>query len=386
MSPRLNLFSARSLFRSAQCPFTSFRFSRDSILQHSYKHCAKGAPTFAQSTGQRRVNTTSSKQDQTPEDAASQEPRDSTQDPLPDVSGEAAEIARIMKGETCSVDGEVGGPELEQGSPVLDVLKRDKDALKNMPKVLRDQLAASSCGNTSGTRSFSTSARTSQMETQKQAPTATATETAAEPTRADIAEMIAATEQQLAEQPQQNEGHMFGIPPIPIPRSEHLKRRYDPLVEHFTKMMMHSGKLALAQRQMDQVLEYLRTSPPPRLDPRLLPGPDAQELPLNPVAYLTLVVDSVAPLLKIRQQKGAAGGGRSLPIPVPLSQRQRRRTAIKWIIEQSDKRRDPEFAKRLAQEIVAVAEGKSPVWDKRAQVHKAGTSARVNVAWKPPTR
>ena len=133
---------------------------------------------------------------------------------------------------------------------------------------------------------------------------------------------------------------------------------------------------------MDQILDILRTAPPPRLDPRLLPGPGSAQLPLDPVAYLNLVVDSVAPLVKIRQQKGAAGGGRSLPIPVPLSVRQRRRTAIVWIIEQSEKRREPMFAKRLAQEIIAVAEGKSAVWDRRAQVHKAGTAARVNVAWK----
>lgn len=133
---------------------------------------------------------------------------------------------------------------------------------------------------------------------------------------------------------------------------------------------------------MDTILDHLRTASPPRLDSRLLPGPTASQLPLDPVTYLTLVVDSVAPIVKIRQQKGAAGGGRALPIPIPLSLRQRRRTAIMWIIQASEKKRDPQLAKRLVQEIVSVAEGKSGIWDKRAQVHKAATSARVNVMYK----
>lgn len=40
------------------------------------------------------------------------------QEPLPHASEEAAEISRIMEGEAC---GEVRGPELEQGTPVVDV-------------------------------------------------------------------------------------------------------------------------------------------------------------------------------------------------------------------------------------------------------------------------
>src|SRR5436190_3982733 len=122
---------------------------------------------------------------------------------------------------------------------------------------------------------------------------------------------------------------------------------------------------------MAYILDHLRSAPPPQINPNrpLLPGPPAPQLPLNPILYLTLIVDSVAPLLKIRQQKGAAGGGTSLPIPVPLAVRQRRRTAIRWIVDASDKRRDSQLAVRVAHEIVAVAEGRSSVWERRGQVH-----------------
>jgi small subunit ribosomal protein S7 len=37
------------------------------------------------------------------------------------------------------------------------------------------------------------------------------------------------------------------------------------------------------------------------------------------------------------------------------------------------------FPHRVAEEIVAVVEGRSSVWDRRIQVHKAGTGNRANL-------
>lgn len=132
---------------------------------------------------------------------------------------------------------------------------------------------------------------------------------------------------------------------------------------------------------MTVILDYLRTSPAPQTHPkrRLIAGTPFTSLPLNPIQYLNLVVDSVAPLVKIKQYKGLAGGGKALPVPTPLGLSQRRRLAIKWIIDASEKRRDSKLANRVAQEIVAVAEGRSSVWEKREQIHKVGTGTRANV-------
>ncbi|QSS66075.1 30S ribosomal protein S7 [Histoplasma capsulatum] len=284
---------------------------------------------------------------------------------LGSVSEEAAELARIMERRTeC---GEVGEPELSQGSMVGDILKRDKDALKNAPKVLRDQLSSSSSSSSSGSRSFSTSARSRQLHMNQISPVGE-----------NDALIAAATERKYDQA--RREGLKFDVPET-LPRSEHLKHRYDPLLDQFTKMLMRHGKLSAAQKQMDAILHNLRSAPAPNIDPSrpLLPGPPSPQLPLNPILYLTLVVDSVAPLLRIKQQPGAAGGGRSLPIPLPLALRQRRRTAIKWIIDASEKRKDAALANRVAQEIIAVAEGKSSVWDKRGVVHKQGTASRANI-------
>lgn len=134
-------------------------------------------------------------------------------------------------------------------------------------------------------------------------------------------------------------------------------------------------------------MNFLRTAPEPTFSPKfpLLPGtPPASHLSLNPVLYLTVAVDSVAPLIKIKPIPGAGGGGRALDVPQPLSVRQRRRRAFTWILEAIEKKPSKgsgrtQFAHRLADEIIAVVEGRSSVWEKRRMVHKQGTTARANV-------
>lgn len=141
---------------------------------------------------------------------------------------------------------------------------------------------------------------------------------------------------------------------------------------------------------MALVMNYLRTAPAPIYSPKfpLLPGaPPAAHLPLNPVLYITLAIDSVAPLVKVKSIAGAAGGGRALEMPVPLALRQRRRTAFMWILDAVDKKPSKgsgrtQFAQRVAEEIVAVVEGRSGVWEKRKLVHKLGTTARASVGKK----
>src|SRR5271169_1544076 len=120
---------------------------------------------------------------------------------------------------------------------------------------------------------------------------------------------------------------------------------------------------------MSIILDTLRTAPPPQPNPSfpnrtLLTTQPRNLLPLSPVQYLVTAIDSVAPLLKIRQQRGVAGGGASLPLPVPLGVRQRRRVAIQWILASADNRKEVNLADRVAREIINVAEGKSSAWEK----------------------
>ncbi|KAF7597072.1 hypothetical protein BBP40_010546 [Aspergillus hancockii] len=359
MPPRLNLFNARTAVPVLR--HTSVSTPRRSIattinIDRPTGHGLKTGISSSTRMHQRWKSSVSGGDH--PE-----KPKNPTEDPLPHVSEEAAEITKIID-KKC--DGTPASPELEQGTPISEILQRDKEAQKHMPKVMQDQIKS-----TNGTRSFSTSTHRSQKDLH--APGIVLDEQ----TAAVMANMISQVNQQAEEL---HAGIKFE-PVEALPKTENFRTRYDSLLEQFTKLLMQDGKLSKAQKNMAFILDHLRTASPPQTNPKrpLLPGPPGPQLPLNPVLYLTLIVDSVAPLIKIRQQRGLAGGGASVQIPVPLALRQRRRTAIRWIIDSSEKRRDSNFAQRVANELVAVAEGRSGVWEKREQQHKLGIAGRSNL-------
>ena len=125
----------------------------------------------------------------------------------------------------------------------------------------------------------------------------------------------------------------------------------------------------------------LRTKSAPKLNlrtPIIASAPPLESLPSDPVAYLQTAIDSVAPLMRIRSVKGSGGFRESVPSPLAL--RQRRRRAVMWIIEAADKKKARMgLAERLAEEIVAVVEGRSSAWEKRQQVHRTAVASRANV-------
>lgn len=43
-------------------------------------------------------------------------------------------------------------------------------------------------------------------------------------------------------------GHKFGLPTLPLESQNHMKHRYDPLVEQVTNLLMRDGKKSAAQR------------------------------------------------------------------------------------------------------------------------------------------
>ncbi|KAF2689950.1 ribosomal protein S7 [Lentithecium fluviatile CBS 122367] len=277
--------------------------------------------------------------------------------PLPHVSQEAATMAKITGTE---------GPDLSQGTPVEEIVKGDKSAQDKLPKVMKDAIKTQPNTAPKGSRAYST-------------------------TTASIAgdgglDMGLVDFKPPTTAPQ-IPGLRFALPVLPIPKDAHVKHRYDPVVDQVTNLLMRHGKKAAAQRDMALILQHLRTSGIPTINPTrpLIAGaPPPSHLPLNPILYLTLAIDSVAPLLRIRLQKGAAGGGAALQLPLPLGQRQRRRTAVQWILSAASRRRNTgsgkgSFAQRVAQEIVAVVEGKSSLWERRNAIHKQGVAARANI-------
>ncbi|KAL6709046.1 hypothetical protein ACN47E_002173 [Coniothyrium glycines] len=278
--------------------------------------------------------------------------------PIEHVSEEAAAVAKTMGQE---------GPDLSQGTPIEEVVQGDKAAQENLPKVMKDKLKSGAPKTTpNGTRSYST------MTTQS---------------GGDEGLDMGLVDLQAVPKVPETPGLKFDMPTLPLPKGNHIKHRYDPVVEQMTNLLMHHGKKSVAQRNMALILQHLRTSPIPTINPAkpLLPGaPPPSHLPLNPILYLTLAIDSVAPLMRIRSQRGAAGGGVALQIPVPLGQRQRRRVAFQWIMGNASKRRNMgsgkgSFAQRIAQELIAVVQGTSSAWERRTAIHKLGMAARSNI-------
>ena len=79
-----------------------------------------------------------------------------------------------------------------------------------------------------------------------------------------------------------------------------------------------------------------------------------------------------------------AGGGVALQMPVPLALRQRRRQAVMWILDSASKKPSRGsgrggFAQKVAEEVIAIVEGRSGVWDRRGGIHKLAVSARANL-------
>lgn len=328
------------------------------------------------------------------------------------VSEEAAKIAKAQGGEGPDIEGqgtpvqEVSAPLSHSGNDIItdcaQILRNESETRKQAPQVMKEQAKNSNIVTKPSTRPFSTLARRLGPLAEITAATSSL-DLAMIPTRKQQWEayrgVLGLTE---GSQPKYNEEFMeqsfekqfFGKPlegivhPAPaktLPREMVKDTRYDPIVEQLTNLIMRDGKKATAQRNMAAILNILRTKSPPKYNPArpLLPGaPPAAHLPLHPVLYLTLAVDSVAPLLRIRAQKGAAGGGTALQIPVPLGLRQRRRTAFMWILDVVSKKKGKTsgkdmFAQKVADELVAVVEGRSAVWERRNAVHKLGTTARA---------
>ena len=159
-----------------------------------------------------------------------EEPKGPNQEQLPHVSEEAAMTGKIT--------GE-GGPELDQGTPVkevcvthvrgsmspanetMKVLQRDEKAEEKVPQVMRQDKVASSH---TGTRSYSTSARRHAF-----------TQNIVNPQSGAIEQV-------------EGDGHIFGLPRLPIPSTSHIKHRYDPVIEQVTNLLMQDGKKSKAQR------------------------------------------------------------------------------------------------------------------------------------------
>jgi hypothetical protein len=128
----------------------------------------------------------------------------------------------------------------------VQILKRDKEAQKNAPKVLQADAQKAADGQK---RSYSTSARRLDTSLHPSAGADTLPESMLVAQDAQAPVHFDGTKAAGLDYPDAGVGHKF---PLPNPENwkvtDHMRRRYDPVVDQFTKMIMRDGKLARAQK------------------------------------------------------------------------------------------------------------------------------------------
>jgi small subunit ribosomal protein S7 len=162
------------------------------------------------------------------------------QSAIPHVSEEAAAMKKSM-GET--------PPELEQGTPIEEIVAGDKEAQAKLPKIMKDALKAQT---PSGKRSFSTSAiRRRDPYDGYLGPMGSAPR----PTDAAIVEsgtsVIADPATRAVGSPA---GVKFGLPTLPLPANYNLHHRYDPLIDQMVGLMIQHGKKDVARRVCNHLI------------------------------------------------------------------------------------------------------------------------------------
>ncbi|KAG5439973.1 hypothetical protein PCK2_000665 [Pneumocystis canis] len=134
------------------------------------------------------------------------------------------------------------------------------------------------------------------------------------------------------------------------------------LFNHIIGIIMKNGKRAKAQKQLEDALIYIK-----------------QKTNKDPHLFFSEAIEAVSPLMKLLSTKR---GSKSIKIPVPLNEYQRRRKAIIWILEASTKRHNRIFSERLAQELIAITNKTSPVFQKKEQLHRSALINRANAQFR----
>jgi small subunit ribosomal protein S7 len=116
---------------------------------------------------------------------------------------------------------------------------------------------------------------------------------------------------------------------------------------------MKDGKKTVAQKQVYQALEIIR-----------------QTLNRDPVEVLEDVLRKVAPAMEVRSRRV---GGASYQVPMPVSQHRATSLAIRWLINEANKRPNKvynSYANKLSAEMLDALNEEGGAVQKRVVTHK----------------
>jgi small subunit ribosomal protein S7 len=173
---------------------------------------------------------------------AAEKPKGPNQEQLPHVNEEAAAIRRVTGEASPDIEGhgtpmqEVHIKDQAQNNAIdacMQMLERDAEGKAEAPEVMKNNSNLTPKPNTnpagsSQSRRYSTTTRRN--------------------TEPEVFSISQTGLPPSLEYPDGGLGHKFGLPDMPLPRTEHFRRRYDPVVEQLTKSLMRHGKLSAAQK------------------------------------------------------------------------------------------------------------------------------------------
>jgi len=165
------------------------------------------------------------------------------------------------------------GPELDQGTKVSDAVAGDKETQANLPKVMQDAMKKKEDlpNKPAQTRPYSTLSRayassmarrsySTIVSGQQEGRLARRGAYKGNVTEEDLVlekEALLNSNQLTVEEAaiedealvvEEDQGVKFGLPTLPLPPGSNLKKRYEPIVDQVTKLLMRDGKLSVAQR------------------------------------------------------------------------------------------------------------------------------------------
>lgn len=131
----------------------------------------------------------------------------------------------------------------------------------------------------------------------------------------------------------------------------------DVVVGRFVNNIMEQGKKSVARGVVYGAFDLI-----------------AQKLEKDPVEIFRAAIQNVSPALEIRARRV---GGATYQVPVEVREERRLALAIRWLKKYASERRDRSMAQKLANEIMAAANGEGGAIKRRDEMHRMAEANRA---------
>ena len=131
------------------------------------------------------------------------------------------------------------------------------------------------------------------------------------------------------------------------------------LLGKFINMIMRDGKKSVAQTQVYQALDIIKTR-----------GQD-------PLKTFEQAINTVGPRMEVKPRRV---GGASYQVPTEVRGERRMSLALRWIKQAAEKRSNKDFhtyAEKLAQELLDILQNQGEAIRKRDSVHRVAEANRA---------